>query len=159
MVSSVNYWLFKTEPSELSIDDLEARGAAGACWEGVRNYQARNLLRDGVALGDNVFIYHSSCAHIGIVGVARVIKSAYPDPSQFDKRSHYYDAASSIEKPRWIAVDVRHEQTFGAIVALAALKANPALAALPVVQKGSRLSVTPVAAAEARIILAMQAAQ
>jgi predicted RNA-binding protein with PUA-like domain len=151
----VNYWLFKTEPSELSIDDLQRCGARGACWEGVRNYQARNLLRDRVELDDRIFIYHSSCALIGIAGVARVIKSAYPDPSQFDARSHYYDAASTAEKPRWIAVDVCHEQTFSHVIPLAALKVNAALAALPVVQKGSRLSVSPVSGAEAEIILAM----
>jgi predicted RNA-binding protein with PUA-like domain len=154
----VNYWLFKTEPSELSIGDLQHCGARGACWEGVRNYQARNLLRDGVKLDDRIFIYHSSCASIGIAGVARVSKAAYPDPSQFDSRSHYYDAASTPEKPRWIAVDVRHEQTFSRVIPLAALKANAALAALAVVQKGSRLSVSPVSHAEAQVILAMSGA-
>jgi predicted RNA-binding protein with PUA-like domain len=151
----VNYWVFKIEPDEMSIDDLEKRGAKGAVWEGVRNYQARNLLRDGVAEGDRVFIYHSSCANIGIAGVARVIKGAYPDPSQFDARSRYHDPASSADKPRWIAVDVRHERTFRELIPLAALKANPALSALAVVQKGSRLSVSPVSAAEAGVILAM----
>src|SRR4051812_3965664 len=102
-------WLFKTEPEELSIETLAQRGAKGAVWEGVRNYQARNMLRDEVKLDDRVFIYHSSCKLIGIAGVARVIKNAYPDPSQFDKRSIYFDAASTSEKPRWIAVDVVHE--------------------------------------------------
>lgn len=153
----MNYWVFKTEPSELSIDDLQQRGARGAIWEGVRNYQARNLLRDQVALDDKVFIYHSSCAHIGIAGVARVIKAAYPDPSQFDARSPYYDPASTPEKPRWIAVDVRHERTFAELIPLAALKASAGLKDLVVAQKGSRLSVSPVTAAEAKVILAMRA--
>ncbi len=164
----MNHWLFKTEPSELSIADLQRCGARGACWEGVRNYQARNLLRDQVQLDDRIFIYHSSCAQIGIVGIARVIRAAYPDPSQFDPQSHYYDAtsydatsydaASSANQPRWIAVDVCHEQTFAQIVPLAALKANAALHALPVVQRGSRLSVSPVSGAEWRVILSISAA-
>lgn len=152
----MNYWLFKTEPSELSIADLKQRGAKGAIWEGVRNYQARNLLRDGVAVGDRVFIYHSSCAQIGIVGVASVIRAAYPDPSQFDAGNVYYDPASTAAKPRWIAVDVRHERTFSEIIPLAALKTNAALTELAVVQKGSRLSVSPVSAAEAKVILALR---
>lgn len=155
----VNYWVFKIEPAEMSIDDLEKRGAKGAVWEGVRNYQARNLLRDGVAEGDRVFIYHSSCANIGIAGIARVIEAAYPDPSQFDPRSPYYDSNSSPDKPRWIAVDVRHEQTFAELIPLAALKASAALGELAVVQKGSRLSVSPASAAEAKVILGMAGAR
>lgn len=155
----MNYWVFKTEPSELSIADLKKCGAKGSVWEGVRNYQARNLLRDRVAVDDRVFIYHSSCAHIGIAGVARVIRPAYPDPSQFDAGSPYYDPAATAEKPRWIAVDVRHELTFGELIPLATLKANTALAELVVVQKGSRLSVSPVSAAEAKVILALRGAQ
>jgi predicted RNA-binding protein with PUA-like domain len=151
----VNYWVFKTEPAELSIEDLERRGSKGAIWEGVRNYQARNLLRDGVAEGDRVFIYHSSCAHIGIAGVARVIKAAYPDPSQFDARSPYHDPRATAVAPRWIAVDVRHEHTFAELIPLAVLKANAALAGLAVVQKGSRLSVSPASAAEAKVILGL----
>lgn len=148
-------WLFKTEPSELSIEDLAVRGAAGACWEGVRNYQARNMLRDEVKLGDLVFIYHSSCAQIGIAGIARVLRAAYPDPSQFDKRSIYFDGSSQRDAPRWISVDVVHEQTFPTVIPLAALKANPALTELALVKKGSRLSVMPVGAAEWRAILKM----
>lgn len=155
----MNYWVFKIEPAEMSITDLEKRGAKGAIWEGVRNYQARNLMRDGVAEGDRVFIYHSSCEHIGIAGVARVIKAAYPDPSQFDSRSPYYDPKSSPDKPRWIAVDVQHEQTFARLIPLAALKANAALSGLAVVQKGSRLSVSPASAAEAKVILGMAGAR
>jgi len=151
----MNFWLFKTEPSELGIDDLERLGAKGACWDGVRNYQARNMLRDGVKAGDGVFIYHSSCALIGIAGTARVIREAYPDPSQFNPDSPYFDAASKPEQPRWCAVDVRHERTFAQVIPLAALKANPALNELPLVQKGSRLSVMPVTEAQWRAILKM----
>lgn len=151
----MHYWLFKTEPSELSIDTLAELGDKGAPWEGVRNYQARNMLRDRVQLGDRIFIYHSSCTHIGIAGIARVIRAAYPDHSQFDSASAYYDVASSREAPRWIAVDVCHESTFPSIISLQALKANPALAELALVQKGSRLSVMPVAAAEWKAVLEM----
>lgn len=148
-------WLFKTEPAELSIETLARRGERGAVWEGVRNYQARNLLRDEVTLGDRVFIYHSSCKLIGIAGIARVIRAAYPDPSQFDRRSIYFDAASTREKPRWIAVDVVHEQTFGRVIPLADLRVNPALAELALVQRGSRLSVMPVTTAQWQAILQM----
>lgn len=152
----MGYWLFKTEPGELSIDDLARLGTDGACWEGVRNYQARNMLRDQVQLDDRVFIYHSSCAQIGIAGIGRVTRAAYPDPSQFDATSIYFDAASAPDKPRWSAVDVQHEETFAHIIPLAALKANPALGELPLVQKGSRLSVMPVTAAQWRAILKMR---
>lgn len=148
-------WLFKTEPEELSIEMLAQRGAKGAIWEGVRNYQARNMLRDDVQLNDQIFIYHSSCKLIGIAGIARVIKTAYPDPSQFDKKSIYFDAASAPEKPRWIAVDVVHEQTFKRVIPLAELRENPALVELALVQRGSRLSVMPVTAAQWKAILKM----
>ena len=154
----MHYWLFKTEPSEVSIETLSQLGRAGARWEGVRNYQARNMLRDQVRLDDRVFIYHSSCADIGIAGIARVTRAAYPDPSQFDKNSVYFDAASSAENPRWIAVDVCHERTFAQIVPLQALKANPALAELAVVKKGSRLSVLPVDVDEWGVVLKMAGA-
>lgn len=149
-------WLFKTEPEELSIETLARRGAKGAVWEGVRNYQARNMLRDQVKVDDRVLIYHSSCKLIGIAGIARVIKAAYPDPSQFDAKSIYFDAASTREKPRWIAVDVVHEQTFKRIIPLAELRDNPALAELPLVQRGSRLSVMPVTTAQWKTILKME---
>lgn len=148
-------WLFKTEPEELSIDTLAQRGAKGAVWEGVRNYQARNMLRDEVKLNDRVFVYHSSCKLIGIAGIARVIKTAYADPSQFDKNSIYFDAASTREKPRWIAVDVVHAQTFERVIPLMELRENAALAELALVRRGSRLSVMPVTAAQWKAIVAM----
>jgi predicted RNA-binding protein with PUA-like domain len=151
----MSYWLFKTEPAEMSIDDLERRGKRGASWDGVRNYQARNMLRDQVRVGDEVLIYHSSCALIGVAGIARVVKAAYPDLSQFDPRSPYFDADSDPKQPRWSAVDVAHERTFTKLIPLAALKANPALRDMPLVQKGSRLSVMPVSAAEWQAILKM----
>jgi len=151
-------WLFKIEPNELSISDLAARGASGVCWDGVRNYQARNMLRDQVKLGDKVFIYHSSCADVGIAGIARVIRAAYPDPSQFDSKNKYFDAGSKPEQPRWISVDVCHEKTFEQLIPLAALKANDTLVQMALVQRGNRLSVMPVSAAEWKVILTMSRA-
>ncbi len=115
------------------------------------------MLRDQVREGDRVFIYHSSCALIGIAGVARVIHSAYPDPTQFDPESDYFDPASQADNPRWIAVDVVHERTFAQVIPLQALKAHPALIDLAVAKKGSRLSVTPVRADEWKVVLAMAA--
>lgn len=150
----MNHWLYKTEPEELSIEGLAALGAKGARWDGVRNYQARNLLREA-QVDDEVFIYHSSCKLIGIAGIARVIRTAYPDPTQFDPSSVYHDPASRPEKPRWSAVDVRHVETFGRVIPLAELKANPALAELEVVRKGSRLSVMAVTPAQWRAVLKM----
>lgn len=152
----MNYWLFKTEPEELSIESLAQRGTKGAVWEGVRNYQARNMLRDDVQLNDQIFIYHSSCQLIGVAGIARVIKSAYPDPSQFDKSSIYFDAKSARENPRWISVDVVHEKTLKRVIPLAELRENPALSELALVQRGSRLSVMPVTAAQWKAVLKME---
>lgn len=149
-------WLFKTEPEELSIETLALRGNKGAVWEGVRNYQARNMLRDDVKLDDRIFIYHSSCKIIGIAGIARIIKTAYPDPSQFDKNSIYFDAASTREKPRWIAVDVVHEKTFKRVIPLNELRESSELSELALVQRGSRLSVMPVTAVQWKAILKME---
>lgn len=151
----MNHWLFKTEPSELSIEDLAQRGECGVCWDGVRNYQARNMLRDEVKIGDGVLIYHSSCALIGVAGIARVTRAQYPDPSQFDPESPYHDPASKPEQPRWCSVDVRHERSFDRVIPLAELKANPALSELALVKKGSRLSVMPVSQAQWQAILKM----
>ncbi len=151
----MQHWLFKTEPSELSIQMLAELGERGAVWEGVRNYQARNMLRDQVQTGDQVLIYHSSCELIGVAGTARVIRQAYPDPAQFMPESPYFDAASLPDQPRWCAVDVVHERTFDAVIRLATLKSQPALAAMALVQKGNRLSVMPVTSAQWRAILAL----
>jgi len=143
------YWLFKTEPDEFSIDDLEADGTA--CWDGIRNYQARNFLRDKVTVGDSVFIYHSSCARPGIAGQAEVIKAAYPDPAQFDAESRYYDAKATKNNPRWFCVDVCWRATFAEVLPLAQLKQLPALADMLLLKQG-RLSVQPVTAEQWRLI-------
>ena len=144
-------WLFKTEPDAYSIDDLKRDGQTP--WEGIRNYQARNRLRDEVKKGDQVFIYHSSCKVPAIVGLAEVIRDAYPDPTQFDPESPYYDPRSPAEAPRWLRVDLRYLRHFPHPVPLRAIKADPALAEMELVSR-SRLSIQQVAPPAARHLLA-----
>ncbi|MFP2769145.1 EVE domain-containing protein [Oceanisphaera sp. KMM 10153] len=146
------YWLFKTEPDAFAIDDL---ARANTLWEGVRNYQARNFLRDQVQVGDRVFIYHSSCKQVGIAGIGKVERAGFPDPFAFDPDSPYFDPKSDPAAPRWYAVELAFERKLP-LLPLAALKANPALSGLPLVQKGCRLSVMPVSEAEWQAILAME---
>lgn len=138
------YWLFKTEPSECSIDDFANAPDTPIVWEGVRNYQARNMLRDQVKNGDQVLIYHSSCKQIGVAGIAKVVRSGYADPSQFDASSAYFDEKSSVERPRWVAVDLVFVNKLPTIITLDKIKSSAKLNGLPLVQKGSRLSVMPV---------------
>lgn len=145
-------WLMKSEPSVFSIDDLERVGTTA--WEGVRNYQARNHLREA-QVGDEVLFYHSSAEPSGVAGVAKVAKAAYPDPSQFDKKSEYFDAASTKDAPRWSLVDLAFVKKLPRVVTLAEIKANPKLAKMVVAQRGSRLSVQPVTDAEFAEVLAM----
>lgn len=145
-------WLVKTEPSECGIDDFARQPEGVIPWDGVRNYQARNFLAK-MQEGDLVFIYHSSCKRIGIAGIVRVVKAAYPDASQFNPDSPYYDAKSTPEKPRWQAVDMQFERKLPALISLDTLKAMPELSELPLVRKGSRLSVMPVSDAEWQQIL------
>lgn len=152
----MNYWLFKTEPSECSIDDFARAPTTPIVWEGVRNYQARNFLRDGVVVGDQVLIYHSSCKDIGVAGIAEVVRAAYADPSQFDPRSPYYDAKSSPQQPRWVAVDLRFVHKLPRLITLDKIKSSAKMAELPVAQKGSRLSVMPVTIQQWRDLLALQ---
>lgn len=144
------YWLMKSEPDELSIDDLARLGEAR--WDGVRNYQARNFIRS-MAVGDEFFFYHSSCPEPGIAGIARISKAAYADPTALDPHSHYHDPKASAEKNPWSAVDVAHVETFRKVLALGFLKQQAALEELPLVQKGSRLSVMPVTAQQWDAIL------
>jgi predicted RNA-binding protein with PUA-like domain len=140
----MNYWLMKSEPDEVSIDDALAAPDATVPWTGVRNYQARNFMRDAMRIGDGVLFYHSSCAEPGIVGIARVASGAYPDPTQFDPKSPYYDPASKREAPRWLLVDVQALRKTRHL-ALPELRADPALQDLLVLKKGNRLSITPIA--------------
>ena len=146
----MQYWLFKTEPDEFSIDDLKRKKEE--IWDGIRNYQARNFLRDQVALGDLVFIYHSSCKEPGIVGIAKVNKTAFPDPSQFDTQSKYYDAKATKDNPRWTSVTLEFVDKLR-IIALSKLKADKQLESMHLVQKGSRLSIQPVTNREWEYIL------
>ena len=140
----MNYWLFKSEPDEFSIDDLQACDEQGECWEGIRNYQARNFLRDQVAVGDRVFIYHSSCKHVGIAGIGKIVQAAFPDPFQFDPDSKYFDGKATPETPRWFAVQVAFERKLPQLLSLKQLKENPALSELALLKKGNRLSIMPV---------------
>lgn len=146
------YWLMKSEPDELSIHDLQRLEQTR--WDGVRNYQARNFLRS-MQPGDWFFFYHSSCPEPGIAGIARIASAAYPDPTALEPNSHYYDAKASSEKNPWSAVDVVFVEAFKRIIPLAQLKAQSALLELPLVHKGSRLSVMPVSAEEWAAIQAL----
>ena len=137
------YWLMKSEPEECSVDDALAAKNSTVPWVGVRNYQARNFMRDGMKVGDGVLFYHSSCAEPGIVGIARVASTAYPDPTQFDPKSPYYDPKSKREEPRWLLVDVQVTKKIPNIT-LPALRARPELEDLVILRKGNRLSITPV---------------
>jgi len=147
----MHYWLMKSEPAEVSIDDLAARPGQTVPWFGVRNYQARNFMRDAMQIGDRVFFYHSGCAEPGIAGICEVVSPAFPDATQFDPGSPYFDAKASPETPRWFNVEVKlvHKTR---LVPLAELRAQPQLAAMPLLARGNRLSITPVAPDEWRFI-------
>lgn len=140
----MGYWLFKTEPDAFGIDDLASRPAQTEPWDGVRNYQARNFLRDEIKLGDKVFIYHSSCKNVGIAGVAEVVKAGYPDSTQFDPEAKYFDPKSNPDNPRWYRVDVKLVEKFSSVLPLSVIKQTPGIEEIGLVKKGSRLSVMPV---------------
>ncbi|HEX5306777.1 MAG TPA: EVE domain-containing protein [Dyella sp.] len=144
----------KSEPDTFSIDDLAQRGSEP--WDGVRNYQARNFMRDGMRVGDGVFFYHSNCAEPGIVGLAKVASEAYPDPSQFDPKSDYFDPGASRDNPRWMLVDVAFVRKLKRTITLKELQALPSLAEMALVRKGNRLSVMPVTATEWKTILDLE---
>ncbi len=148
---AVQYWLMKSEPDECSIDDVLAAPERRTAWTGVRNYQARNFMRDAMRPGDGVLFYHSSCPEPGIAGLAEVASKAYPDPTQFDRASDYFDPKATRERPRWFNVDVRALKKTR-LVPLAELRAHRALAKMWLLRPGSRLSITPVSAAEWRTI-------
>ena len=146
------YWLFKTEPDTFSIDTLKQQKVS--CWEGVRNYQARNMMRDDIKLGDQVMIYHSSCKDVGVVGIAEVVREAYPDHFQFDPEGPYFDPKSDPDNPRWIMVDIEYRRHLR-LVSLKRMKANPALVEMPLVKRGNRLSIMPVTEGQWQEILQM----
>jgi len=147
------HWLMKSEPDELSIHDLQRLGQAR--WDGVRNYQARNFMR-AMNPGDLFFFYHSSCPEPGIAGIARIVGATYPDPTALDPQSHYFDAKASHEKNPWSALDAEFVEAFARVIPLAQLREAEALQAMPLVQKGSRLSVMPVTDAEWQAVLALR---
>lgn len=147
----MRYWLMKSEPDEVSIDDVMAAPHHTVPWFGVRNYQARNFMRDGMQVGDLAFFYHSSCAEPGIAGVVKIVSAGYPDATQFDADSKYYDAKATPETPRWISVDVACVRKLE-LLPLKQLRTYPELADMRLLAKGSRLSITPVETAEWRFI-------
>jgi len=156
-VLPLNFWLIKSEPSVFGIADLEAVPGQSTHWDGVRNYQARNWLRDAMRRGDRAFFYHSNAPETGIAGIVEVVREGYPDPSAFDPADPHYDAKSRVDNPTWYCVDVRLVERFSHILSLAALKANAQLADLALVRRGNRLSVMPVTPAEWQAILALRA--
>lgn len=150
----MRYWLMKSEPDEVSFDDVLAAPGQCVAWYGVRNYQARNFMRDAMAVGDGVLFYHSSCAVPGVAGLAEIASEPYPDASQFDPDSHYHDPKATPEQPRWISVDVRATER-GRYLPLSELRAVPALEGMVLLQKGSRLSISPVTRGEWNAVVAL----
>jgi len=149
----MNYWLLKSEPSTYSIDDLKSSPKKTDHWDGVRNYQARNFMRDEMKKGDLAFFYHSNCETPGIVGVVEIVKESYPDFTAFDPESNYFDPKSNQDNPRWFMVDVKFKEKFPHTIPLRALKEIRGLEKMKLIQKGNRLSVMPVDKSEWNIIL------
>ena len=150
----MKYWLMKSEPDAFSIDDLKT--AKTEPWDGIRNYQARNMMRDEMKKGDQVLFYHSSCKQPGVVGEMTVARESYPDHTSWDTESNYYDPKSSKENPRWFMVDVKYKRHLKRVIPLSELKANPALDDMPLVKKGTRLSIMELSKLEYEMILEME---
>ncbi len=154
----MKHWLFKTEPSTFGVDDLARAGNATTAWDGVRNYQVRNMLRDEMQVGDQGFLYHSSCAVPGIYGVVRIVRPGYPERAALDRKHRYFDPQSDPAQPRWYSVDVRLDRRIDPPITLETLRkhARGALAELLILRRGNRLSVTPVTRDEWRFILSLE---
>ena len=150
----MKYWLMKSEPDVFSIESLKKKKTSG--WDGVRNYQARNYMRDEMKKNDLILFYHSSCEVPGVAGLAQVVKESHPDPTQFDPKSDYYDPKATKESPRWFMVEVQFVEQFDRVITLSELKAEQNLSHMPLVQKGSRLSINPVTEKEFKTILKMR---
>jgi predicted RNA-binding protein with PUA-like domain len=148
----MKYWLMKSEPDVFSFDDLKKRPKKTEPWNGVRNYQARNFMRDEMSLGDLILFYHSSCEIPGVAGIATVASAPYPDSTQFDKKSEYFDPKSTLDKPRWFLVDVKFGSDLKAYVPLEELKKHKGLSQMRLLQKGNRLSILPVTKTEFEFI-------
>jgi predicted RNA-binding protein with PUA-like domain len=151
----MNYWLMKSEPDVFGIEHLKACPDKTDGWDGVRNYQARNMMRDQMKKGDLVFFYHSNCKVPGIVGIMKIAKESYVDDTAFDPKQKYYDPKSSPENPRWFRVDVTYQKTFKRTIPLSELRENPLLENMALLRKGNRLSIMPVSADEWQAILDM----
>jgi len=151
----MNYWLFKSEPDAFSIEDLFALPNATDHWDGIRNYQARNLMRDEMKRGDKGFFYHSSCKVPGVVGEVKIVSEAYDDHTALDKKSKYYDPKATADNPRWCMVDVQGVKQYKEVISLSVLKETAGLEAMGLLKRGNRLSVMPVTAEEWRIIRKM----
>ena len=153
----MNYWLMKSEPDAFSIDDLEGCPKKTDHWDGIRNYQARNFMRDDMHKGDRVLFYHSSCPQPGVVGVCEIVSEAYPDHTAFDPSSKYYDAGSDPENPRWVMVDVRFKRKTKRLISLEEIKQHAdRLEGLPLIRRGNRLSIMPVDKAHWDLILSLE---
>jgi len=154
----MNYWLMKSEPDTFGIDDLATRPNRTEHWDGVRNYQARNMMRDGMKPGDRVFFYHSNCDEPGIAGLMEVVRKGYPDPTAFDPEAKYHDPGSDPANPRWFMVDVKYLRHLGRNISLRELRqyADGPLQDLPLLRKGNRLSIMPVTEEQWAFILALE---
>ncbi|MEM7027303.1 MAG: EVE domain-containing protein [Pseudomonadota bacterium] len=152
----MNYWLMKSEPSEFSIDDLKNRPKKTEPWDGVRNYQARNMMRDDMKKGDQVFFYHSNCDEPGIVGVMTICKEGYPDHTAFDPNDKHFDPKSDPENPRWFYVDVKYKRKLKRTITLSELRKYKKLEQMKLLQKGNRLSIMPVSKKEWDFILGLE---
>jgi predicted RNA-binding protein with PUA-like domain len=149
----MKYWIMKSEPDVFSFENLKSRPGAQEPWNGVRNYQARNFMRDEMQKGDLVLFYHSSCEIPGVAGLAKVVSEAYPDSTQFDKKSEYYDEKATKENPRWFLVDIAFHKDLKSHVSLEQLKQQKALAHMQLLKKGNRLSILPVSKEEFELIV------
>ena len=152
----MQFWLMKSEPDVYGIDHLRTEKRKTDHWDGIRNYQARNFMRDDMKKGDLAFFYHSNCDEPGIVGIMEIAKQAYVDHTQFDAQEKYFDPKSKLENPRWLMVNVKFKEKFKQTISLKALKANPKLQDMRLVQKGNRLSIMPVTKKEWDIINKMR---
>ncbi len=152
----MNYWLMKSEPGTFSIEHLARAPRRTTSWDGVRNYQARNMLRDDMRRGDQAFFYHSSCEVPGVAGIVEIVRAAYPDATAFDPKDDHYDPQSSRDAPRWYVVDVRLVRKLARIVTLEELRAQRSLAQMQLLKRGNRLSVMPVSAREWQAVLALE---
>lgn len=150
------YWLMKSEPDTFGIDDLAQRKNQTEPWDGVRNYQARNMMRDQMKVGDKIFFYHSNCKEPGIVGIAKVVKAGYPDFTAFDPKQKYFDPKSDAQNPRWYMVDVQFVRKLKRTITLTELKQQAGLEDMPLVRKGNRLSIMPVNKEQWSLIMAME---